>query len=74
MPWKGNLSTLGDVQVRCLSSQGDARRRHARPTREAYRGRIPTEENAALLESRLNFVETEILNDWDSLWHPEPQQ
>ena len=33
-----------------------------------------TEENADLLESRLNFVETEILNDWDSLWHPETQQ
>ena len=34
----------------------------------------PTEENADLLESHLNFVETEILNDWDSLWHPETQQ
>jgi hypothetical protein len=33
-----------------------------------------TDENADLLESRLNFVETEILNDWDSLWHPETQQ
>jgi hypothetical protein len=34
----------------------------------------PTEENADLLESRLNFTETEILSHWDSLWHPETQQ
>jgi len=34
----------------------------------------PTEKYADLLESRLNFVETEILNDWESLWHPETQQ
>ena len=32
-----------------------------------------TDQNADLLENRLNFIEIEILNDWDGLWHPETQ-